>query len=271
MKDLKLPAVYLAIALIGSYMAIRKVFFPFALGMFLFLPALSYAMLKKFSKPLAVGMSLLPATLLTAFDLSTSIDLLSLSLSSFVLYYGRERFNVDALLLILSILLFGVTVLEFFLFPQQINPDGQFPPALLNLKWGIFFFSSAIFSLAITGITSLINRESFNIRAVNFGFFPVLLFLISGFLTLIPSLPHWIKTTSGNVLVGTFGLFAIQGFSIFIHFTDRLSPVGKFLFFLFIFIFPAFVFGAAVVAGIFDFWFDFRKLKGGKSDGSYPA
>ncbi len=271
MRNIKLPAIYLTLGVISGYMASREILFPFVLGIFLFLPALSYSMLKVFSKPLAVVTSLTPSFLIAALDLSTATDLLSLSLSSSILYFGKNRLNINTLLLLLTALLFGTTVLEFFLFPQEVKPNEQLSPTLLNVKWGIFFFSSAIFALAIAGITSLINRESLNIRTINFGFFPILLFLISGFLSLIPQFPQWVKTVSENTLIGTFGLFAAQGFSIFIYFTDRISPIGKFFLLLLIFIFPALILGAAVIAGIFDYWFDFRKLKGGKNNGSYPA
>ncbi len=66
---------------------------------------------------------------------------------------------------------------------------------------------------------------------------------------------------SANAIVVLAFVYFFQGLAIAIHFSRRFSPLGRILVyttFVLMFQFLGFV---VVVIGVFDFWFDFRKIK----------
>lgn len=65
-----------------------------------------------------------------------------------------------------------------------------------------------------------------------------------------------------NILIVLGGIYFFQGLAIVsFFFRKRLSPLTRLLFYLAVFLFFQVVGVAIIAVGLFDFWFDFRKLK----------
>ncbi|WP_165863704.1 hypothetical protein [Phorcysia thermohydrogeniphila] len=265
MKQLKLPAIYVALTAGSGILLGTEVLVPLALGFSIFIPALCYVVAREYGIAAAAILSI--AALGVAVPVSgwkVCFDLSSFPLIGILARFLKGKLSLENFLLILGALLFSVTLLEEQILglPEEVRQLAGF----MNLRWGIYFFSSFILAAISTGVISLLSREDFGFKRLKFGFWVVPIFLVSGFLAVLDLFPE-VKQPAANVLIATFSIFTVQGFAVLSSFVERLSLLSKVLLLAAIFLFPIGALIVAMLAGIFDFWFDFRKLKGGERDG----
>jgi len=258
MGKYKLPTFYLSfIVLTGALMGIEAVV-PLALGLSLFIPALAYLVSRDFGIVLTLGISFLGLVGICFLgSWKTALEISSFPLFGVLARALKGKFRTESLIFIFSFISFVATVFEDFLvgLPEEVQTLTWF----VKLKWGLYFFSSIVISAISVGIISIVAKEDFSFKRLRFDFWVILVFLAFGFLTII----GWndtLRLIAGNFLVGILGIFVVQGFSIFSYVLDRLSFWAKLLVFAAIVFFPVGAVMTAALAGIFDFWFDFRKL-----------
>ena len=89
--------------------------------------------------------------------------------------------------------------------------------------------------------------------------FPLIYLLIAG---LVMFLIPMTKVVGGNVLIALTGLFLIQGVAILDFYWGRMFRESRVLSFILIFaiLLNSYVLGLIVLMGVFDMWFDFRKI-----------
>jgi hypothetical protein len=265
MKRLKLPVIYVILTVGSGVLLGTEALVPLALGLSIFIPALCYGVSKEYGIVVTTVLSVVAlgvVVLISGWDVC--FDLSSFPLIGLLARLLKGKISLENFLLILGALLFCITLAEERIvgLPVEVKQHLGF----MNLRWGIYFFSSFVLGAISTGVISLVSREDFGFKRLRFGFWIVPIFLISGFLAVLNFFPE-IKQPATNVLIATFSIFAVQGFAVLSSFAERLSLLSKILLLAAIFLFPLGVLILAVLAGIFDFWFDFRKLEGGKRNG----
>jgi len=174
-----------------------------------------------------------------------------------------------------ALALFLGAVLEELLFglPQEVKEL----PLFGNYRWGLYFFAGAVLAEIAYALAQVVCGATKEGRGrgrklfftLRFGFFPVVLFLVTGALTLMAG--GTLKVVSVNLLTVSLGLFTAQGLSVIAFWVSRLSPLWRLLTALGALIFPLGLFATALIVGFLDNWLDFRKLNGGGSDGSNSA
>jgi len=258
MEKYGLPAFYLGfMVLTGALMGIEALV-PLALGLSLFIPALAYLVSRDFGIPFALGISLLGLVVVWFLENGKTVaEMATLPILGILVKRLKVKLKIENLILLFSFFSFGITVVEdiFVGLPEELQALTWF----VKLKWGLYFFSSVIVSAISVGIISVVSKDDLGFKKLRFDFWLIVTFLVSGFLSVV----GWndsLKLAAGNLLVGTLGIFVVQGFSIFSYTLDRLSFVAKLLVFAAIVFFPLGAVITAALAGIFDFWFDFRKL-----------
>ncbi len=89
--------------------------------------------------------------------------------------------------------------------------------------------------------------------------FPLVFLLIAG---LVMFLIPMVKVVGGNVLIALAGLFMIQGIAILDFYWGKMFRESRILSFILIFaiLLNSYMLGLIVLMGIFDMWFDFRKI-----------
>jgi len=265
MKRLKLPAIYVALTAGSGILLGSEALVPLALGFSIFIPALCYLVAREYGIAIAVFLAVFAlAVVVPVSGWKVCFDVSSFPFVGILARLLKGKLSLENFLLILGILLFFITLLEEQIvgLPEEVNQL----PWFTNLRWGIYFFSSFILGAVSTGVISLLSREDFGFKNLRFGFWVIPVFLVSGFLSVLNLLPE-AKQPAANVLIATFSFFTVQGFAVFASFLERLSLLSKVLLLIAMFLFPAGALILAILAGIFDFWFDFRKLKGGERDG----
>lgn len=265
MERLRLPAIYVALTAGSGILLGTEALVPLALGFSIFIPALCYVIARDYGIALAVLLSIVAlAVSVPVSGWKVCFDLSSFPLIGILARLFKGKLSLENFLLILGAFLFFITLAEEKVMglPEEVKQL----PWFTDLRWGIYFFSSFILGAISTGVVSILSREDFGFKRLKFGFWVVPIFLISGFLTVLDLFPE-VKQPATNVLIATFSLFTVQGFAVLSSFAERLSLVSKVLLLAAIFLFPLGALILAILAGIFDFWFDFRKLKGGERDG----
>ncbi|MEO2068391.1 MAG: hypothetical protein ABGX27_02650 [Desulfurobacteriaceae bacterium] len=258
MGKYKLPVFYLGfVVLTGALMGIEALV-PLALGLSLFIPALAYLVSRDLGVSLALGISFFGLGAVWFLESwKIAMEIASFPLFGILARISKGKLKTENLILVLSFISFGMTVIEDFFvgLPEEVQTLTWF----LKLKWGLYFFSSVVISAISVGIISVVSKEDFEFKKLKFNFWLILVFLVFGFLTII-GWNETLRLVAGNFLIGILGIFVVQGFSIFSHVLDRLSFWAKLLMFAAIVFFPVGAVITAALAGIFDFWFDFRKL-----------
>ncbi|WP_163327986.1 hypothetical protein GFV12_02400 [Desulfurobacterium thermolithotrophum] len=266
MKSFKLPAFYVLLMIIAGLLMGVEALMPLALGFSLFIPAFSYLATKEIGLVRTFLLSVISVGSIVFFGNWKAIfDISAFSLIGILTKLLKGKFKLENLIIVLSLISFGVTVLEDILIglPEEVKQISWFS----QVRWGIYFLSSIVISTISVGIISLIAKEDFGFKKLQFGFWVILLFLLSGFLTILKWFPEF-RPIGINIFLGVLGFFVVQGFAIFSYYVERFSFWVKFITFFVIVFFPAIALIASIVAGIFDYWFDFRKLKGGEENGS---
>jgi len=263
MDKAKLPFVYVVLTVLTGLLSKVEGLAFLSLGISLFVPALYYAVLEKHGCLFSFLLTVFTLGLLFPFaGLRTTVDVASLPVLGYLLFLFKSR-KPHEILLLLSSVLFAFALLEelFFGIPRVSGLNWFY-----GVRWGFYLASSLFFSYLTLLFTSFVLRRDFGTEKVDFGFYPVFLFLIGGFGSLI--LKGVLKTAALNVLSVSFGFLLVQGLSVGLFLLKKASFLWRILLLLGFLILPLGVFLVAVVLGLLDLWFDFRKLKGGKRDGS---
>lgn len=239
----------------------------FGLGLSLFIPALFiYAQLHNgiFFPTISSVLSLI---LLFFLAKNTVLDVASFLLLA-PTYTALKRFGVAGKVIGGALLLTAATVIEEKIsgIPQEVKRELS---NLESFRFSLYFFSSAVFSAIAYSITSWINREFPSITSLRFGFWSVVLFTLSAAGTLLGG--GVLKILSVNLLIVSITLLTLQGIAVFFHFFPRFPSLWKLITGFLIFIFPPGFLLTALILGLLDQKFDFRKHKGGKEDGSNPS
>ncbi len=266
MRNYKLPVLYVLLTVATGALMGAEALLPLALGLSLFIPALCYVVTREFGILTALFLSVISIGIISLSEgWKTSLDVSVFSLLGISARILKGKLKTENIIFILSLISFGITFFEdlFIGLPAEVKQI----PWFIQLRWGFYFLSSVVISAISVGIITLVSKEDFGFKRLKFDFWLVPIFLISGFLSIIKLTPE-IQIASANVLVGISGLFIVQGFAIFSYYIEKFSLLTKILTLFVIVLFPAGAVIVAVLAGIFDFWFDFRKLKGGKKNGS---
>jgi hypothetical protein len=210
----------------------------------------------------ALGVSLLVLLLLAVYSLRAPIDVLPFQVMGALLlkFYKKP----ELFLVLGSLLLFSFGALEEFLFgiPQELEKT----PLFGNYRWGLYFATALLFTQVIYGITVAFLKEGELFHRIRFGFFPVLLFLLSGTLTLVTK--GALKIVSVNLLLTSVSFFTAQGISVFLFLLKKFSPFVRLLVLIFALFFPLGFLLGALLLGFLDNWLDFRKLSKEVKDGS---
>jgi len=259
MERIKLPAIYgiLTVAT-GLLTGVEGLAF-LALGLSLFVPVLCCAVAERegFFVSFAISAAAVCVTGLAS-GWKLALDLSSLPVVGYLLCYLKRR-PVEEIILASSVFLFAFAALEELLFGA---PKVAGLKWFLEVRWGFYLTSSLFFSFLTLVTATWVLKRDFSVERVRWGFFPVPFFLLGGFGTVFlkSGMP---KLVAENVLVAAIGFLMIQGLSVFLYYYRKLSLLWKFIFLFTFVVLPAAIFLGAVVAGLLDVWFDFRKLNGG--------
>lgn len=264
MRNYRLPVSYVLLTVATGALMQREVLLPLALGISLFIPALCYLVAKDSGVLVAL---LLSAISIGAISLligwKSVLDLSTFSFLGILVRVLKGKFKTEDIVLVLSLFSFAITLIEefFISFPPEIERIRW----IIQLRWGLYFLSSVVISAISVGIISMISKDNFKFKKIKFGFWVVPVFLIFGFFSLFKWVPE-VQLIGANALVGISGLFIVQGFAVFSYYIGKFSPIVKTFTLLAIALLPSVAIVMAGLSGIFDFWFDFRKLKGGNKD-----
>ena len=248
-----------SVSLLAGFLLMRDVTVPLAWGISIFVPAINYLVSERFGVPVSAVSTAVIVALLLPLDGRVSLNVGELLISGFLFRFVED---LRYLIVLLSLLLFAGSVLEDVAFgvPEEVLKSF---PWISDYRWGFYFLSSAVVSSLLVGAVHVVSKRNFGFRELNFGFPPVALFIAGGVLSLLKLIPA-VSIFGQNAVIASFGFFTVQGFAVLMGFLDRVGMATK-LILLFVFVFiPVLIFIVAAVVGMFDFWFNFRKLKGGK-------
>lgn len=267
MRNLKPPVALFFLTVASGLMMGSSSLLPLGLGLSLFIPALFIYSYTNGGAPVTLLLSVL--AVLTVFVLSKSavLDVISMILLAPV-YLLLKRTGASAAVLGGALLLTLFTALEETLIGLPPEVKREFAE-VSKYRYSIYFLSSTIYSTFTYGVANWIVKELPPVTEIRFGFWNVLLFTISAIATLLGK--GDLKVAAVNVLVVSITLFIVQGISVFLWFFPKLSTTWKLITGLLIFIFPPGFFLTTLFLGLLDQKLNFRKLKGGKEDGSNPS
>jgi hypothetical protein len=261
MGRFKVPVIYGLLTFLAGITAESPSLLFLSMGLSLFIPVLFFLFARE-SFYGALGVSLLVLVLLSFYSLRAPLDVIPFQLIGVLLLKLYKKPELS--LILSSLLLFAFGLLEEFLF--GLPPELESSPLFGDYRWGLYFVSALLFAQVIYGILVAFLKEGELFYRVRFGFIPVLLFLVSGTLTLLSE--GEVKVLSANLLAVSLSLFTAQGISVFLFILRRLSPLLRLLILIFALFFPLGFLLGALVLGFLDNWLDFRKLSREVRDGS---
>ncbi len=267
MKGLKSPAALFAITVGSGLMMESSSLMPFGLGLSLFIPVLFIYSYTNSGPLTTVLLSALAIGTVFLLNRSTALDLSSILLLGPVYLILKKR-GTSIAVLGGALLLTLIAIAEEVLIGLPPDVKKEFAE-VLNYRYSIYFLSSAIYSTFAYGVVNWIVKEFPSVAEIKFGFWSVVLFTVSALGTLIGR--GEVKTVAINILIASISILIVQGISVFLWFFPKLSTTWKLITGLLIFIFPPGFFLTALFLGLLDQKFNFRKLKGGKEDGSNPS
>ncbi|SNR82502.1 hypothetical protein [Desulfurobacterium atlanticum] len=264
MNRYKVTFVILILICVAGFTLGRESLAPFGWGLSLFIPAAIYTGIK--NEGIVPVSFVSVAGIAAVFLLSgweTALSIAEMALPGYLLTGAIKKGIKDGrLALLLTLYFYLVSIAEDFLF----GPPKDFTAiqTILPFRWGIYFFSSAFFAVIVIGTVAVIGKEKINFKNINFGAIPVVIFILGGILSLIKWLPE-LQIIGANLTIATVGFFLIQGFAVTVSLIDRLGTFSRLVIFFVAIIFPLIALLIVSLMGLFDFWFDFRKLKGGRT------
>ncbi|RKQ63189.1 hypothetical protein C7457_0052 [Thermovibrio guaymasensis] len=260
MKGLKASAIYGLITVLTGITAESSQWVLLSAGLSLFIPALLLISIRE-NTLLALLTSVTSLGILALYSLRAPFEVLPFQVIGVL--FSRRYKKPELSLLIATVILFSAAVVEELLLglPPEVK---DFP--FYAYRWGVYFFTALLFSEATYGIALLTIRKGEIFLKINFGFWPVPLFLVLGALSLIPD--FFYRELVINGLIATLSLFAGQGIPIMLYLINRVSPLIRLIILITVVIFPLGFLTAAVILGFLDNWLNFRKLNEGGEDGS---
>jgi len=262
MDRYKVTFITLILLTVAGFTLGRESLAPFGWGLSLFIPAAVYTGIKNegfapISLVAVAGIGI--SFLLSGWETALSVG--EMVLPGYLLTAAIKKEIKDGrLALLLTLYFYLVTIAEDFLF----GPPEDFTAiqAILPFRWGIYFFSSAFFAVIVIGTVAVIGKEKIDFKNINFGAIPVVIFILGGILSLIKWVPE-VQIVGANLTIAIAGFFLIQGFAVTVSLIDRLGTFSRLVVFFIAILFPLIALLIVSLMGLFDFWFDFRKLKGG--------
>ncbi|WP_457568609.1 hypothetical protein [Desulfurobacterium sp.] len=245
----------------GAAMA-HNAFAAFGWGMALFIPVAIFTAIEKEGQllPLAATLAGLAISYMAG-GTEVLLNIVEMVVPGYLAWFSiRKNIKGERLTLLFTLYFYLISIGEdlFFGPPSDIEPLKPIIP----FRWGLYFFTSALFAVIIMGTISLIAKKDINFKKINFGALPVIFFILSGILSILKWFPL-IQIIGANALIATCGFFLIQGFSVTAGVLEKWRPASRIIAFVLAIFFPLAALVIISLAGLFDFWFDFRKLKGG--------
>ncbi len=267
MKSVK-PSVALFVITVGSGLMMESSsLMPFGLGLSLFIPALFIYSYTNNGISITLLSSLIAILTILFLNRNAAIDTTSILLLG-PTFFISKKIGPSAAVLGGALLLTLFTALQETLMGLPPEVKKEFAE-LSNYRYSIYFLSSTIYSTFAYGAVNWVVRELPSVTEIKFGFWSVLLFTLSAIATLTST--GELKTVAVNLLVVSISILIVQGISVFLWFFQKFSTTWKLITGLTIIIFPPIFFLTALFIGLLDQKFNFRKLKGGKKDGSNPS
>jgi len=267
MKGLKPSATLFVLTVTSGIMMKSPSLLPFGLGLSLFIPAIFIYTYSQHSPLIAISSSVLATLTVFFFSREMFFDVFSVLLLG-PIFLIFKRFGSAASVIGGAFLLTFITIIE-----EEVS---GLPPEvkkqlidLASYRYTLYFFSSVVFSVFTYGICSWVVRNLPPLVRLRFGFWSVILFTLSALVTLFGS--GTVRVISVNLLIVALSFLVLQGIAVFIWLFQRFSVTWKLITGLLVFIFPLGFFLAALILGLLDQKFNFRKLNGGKKDGSDPS
>ncbi|SMP10904.1 hypothetical protein SAMN06265339_0862 [Desulfurobacterium pacificum] len=266
MGRVKLPAVYGVLTLVTGLLAGVEGLAFLSLGLSIFVPVLCCAVTERNGFLVSLAVSALAVVVTgVASEWKLAFDISSLPIVGYLICYLKRR-SVEEILIASSAFLFAFAVLEeLFLGTPEVNNLKWF----VDVRWGFYLTSSLFFTyLTLIAATWVLKRD-FAVERVRWGFFPVPFFLLGGFGTVLLK-TGIVKLIAENLLVAAMGFLLVQGLSVLLFYYRKVSLTWKFILLFTLIVIPAAIFLGAIVTGLLDVWFDFRKIgKGGmKNEGN---
>ncbi len=259
-KIFKISAITFLLLIVAGYTLGVESLAPFGWGLSLFIPATIFLSCKNegvLTSLIGVITGVTAVSLISGIENGISIS--EMIIPGYAVFYLSEKNIRDGrLALLLTLYFYLVSIGEDFYFgpPKDLSSLQM----ILPFRWGIYFFSSAFFAVIVIGSITVIGKEKFIFRKINFGVIPVAVFILGGALSILKWFPQ-LQIIGANVTIAAAGFFLIQGFAIAVSIIDKLSPILRLITFFVAVIFPILGLLIITLLGLFDFWFDFRKLK----------
>ena len=267
MKSIKPSVALFAITVGSGLMMESSSLMPFGLGLSLFIPALFIYTYTNSGLGITLLSSLIAILTILLFNKNAVIDTTSILLLG-PTFLISKRTGPSAAVLGGALLLTLFTALQETIMGLPPEVKKEFAE-LSNYRYSIYFLSSTIYSTFAYGAVNWVVKELPPVTEIRFGFWSVILFTLSAIATLTGS--GELRTVAINLLVVSISILTVQGISVFLWFFQKFSTTWKLITGLTIFIFPPIFFLTALIIGLLDQKFNFRKLKGGKEDGSNPS
>ncbi|GEM_PF-1132621 len=261
------PAVIYSLLTVGTGLLSKsEALSPLAFGLSIFIPALFYVLSKEDGPGVALLITAVALGVLALYDYKLAADLSALPVIGLFLYFGRNRLSTENLVLLGAALLFASAVLEEIAFglPEPVRKVELF----VKYRFGFYALSSLLLSYFMTAVAQGITGEKWKVEELRFGFWSVILFLLSGTVFLIIK-EGPLHEMGINLLIASISLFTVQGISVILYAVRRLGSLWKLTLLISALLFPILILGFSTFLGLLDQAIDFRKklYEGGK-DGS---
>ncbi|WP_022847269.1 MULTISPECIES: YybS family protein [unclassified Desulfurobacterium] len=262
MRNVRISLILFALTCIAGVAMGNDVFAAFGWGLSLFIPVTLFMGIERegFVFPGIATLTGIGIVWLTG-GWETALNVAEMVVPGYITWFLLKKdMKGERLSLLLTMYFYLISIGEDFFFgpPQDIEPI----KAIIPFRWGLYFYTSALFAVIIIGTIVLVAKRDIEFKRINFGVIPVILFILSGIAAVFKPLPA-IQIAGANALIATCGFFLIQGFAVVAGIMERWRPLSRIITFFIAILFPLAALVIITLAGLFDFWFDFRKLKGG--------
>jgi len=257
MKDLKPPVALFTLTVGSGLMMGSSSLAPFGLGLSLFIPALFIYSHTHSGSAATVLASAFAVAALLFLNRTVVLDVTSILLLGPV-YLILKKLGPAVAIIGGALLLTAVTALEEAVIGLPIEVKDQLAQ-LSNYRYSVYFLSSALYSTFAYGAVNWLAKELPPVTEVRFGFWSVVLFTVSALAILIGK--GELKVVAVNALLFSIAILTVQGISLFLHFFPKFSTTWKLITGLLIFIFPPGFFLTALLLGLLDQKFNFRKTE----------
>ncbi|WP_456397972.1 hypothetical protein [Desulfurobacterium sp.] len=262
MRNIKISLILFAIVSLAGVAMGYDAFAAFGWGLSLFIPVTLFMGIEKegflFSS-LATLAGIGIAWIIGRWEVA--LNVIEMAMPGYITWFSLQKgLKGERLALLLTLYFYIISVAEdlFYGPPRDITPI----KAIIFFRWGLYFYTSALFAVIIMGSVALVAKKEVDFKKINFGATPVVLFILSGVAAILKWFPA-VQIIGANALIATCGFFLIQGFAVATAVIEKWQPLSRIITFFIAILFPLAALVIITLTGLFDFWFDFRKLKGG--------